>query len=65
MPGPEPKKRVKALQQPDGGILVPIARSHLKDMGIDPDSSSIEVNRYTYDSDRAEMRLRFYEEDDD
>ena len=65
MPGPEPKKRVKANQQPSGGVLVPIARSQLEEMGVDPDDPDLEVARYVYNSDRAEARLRFYEGGDD
>ena len=64
MPGPEPKQRVKATQQPSG-VLVPIARKQLEKMGIDPDHPRIEVNRQVFDSDRAECRLRFYEEEPD
>ena len=45
---------------------MPVSRSQLEDMGIDPDGD-LEVNRYVYDndSDRAEMRLRFYESSDE
>jgi len=68
MPGPDPKKRVTAnkVQGSAGGVLVPIAKSHLEMMGIDPDAD-IEVNRSAFDTDRTagEMRLRFYEVEDE
>lgn len=62
MPGPEPTEPVNAVQTDSSGagILVPIARSQLREAGIDPDAD-IKVNRFVYDSERAEMRLRFYE----
>lgn len=64
MPGPEPSKRVNVLQQ-DSGVLVPIARKQLIEMGVDPDDPDLEVNRNTFkNSDRSEMRLRFYNSDD-
>ena len=65
VPGPEPSKRAKVSQQ-EYGCLVPVSRSQLEDMGIDPDGD-LEVNRYVYDnnSDRAEMRLRFYDSSDE
>lgn len=64
MPGPEPKDRVKAVQQPDG-VLVPIARSQLIDMGVDPDDPDLEIARTIFDIDRSECRLRFYGDDPD
>ena len=68
MPGPDPKKRVTAnkVQGSSGGVLVPIAKSHLEMMGVDPDAE-IEVDRSAYDTERTagEMRLRFYEKDDE
>lgn len=58
---PEPKDRVKTYDQGDGrGHTVPISRSQLKEMGVDPDAE-LEVVRTPFaNSDRAEMRLRFY-----
>ena len=65
MTGKVPKKRVQAVSQGDDrGVLVPVSRSQLEEAGLDPDAA-IEVNRCVYDTDRAEMRLRFYEAEDD
>jgi Fe2+ transport system protein FeoA len=68
MPGPDPKRRVTAskVQGSAGSVLVPIARSHLEKMGVDPDAE-IEVDRRAYDTDRnaGEMGLRFYEVEDE
>jgi len=61
MPGPEPQKRVKAVQQ-ESGVLVPIARGQLEEMGLDPDDPDLEVARTIFDTNRAEARLRFYSE---
>jgi len=64
MAGKVEKDRVKAQSQGETrGVLVPLSRSQLKEAGIDPDAD-IEVNRYVYDTDRAEIRLRLYEEDE-
>lgn len=58
MPGKVPKRHVKAQSQGEGrGVLVPISRSQLEEAGVDPDEP-IEVNRYVYDTNRAEIRLR-------
>lgn len=48
-----------------GAVNVPIAKSHLVNMGIDP-KSEMEVSRTVLDTkrDAGEMRLRFYEEDE-
>lgn len=64
MGGKIPEKRVKAVSQGEGkGVNVPISAQQLRDAGVDPDAD-IEVNRYVYDTDRAEIRLRLYEQDD-
>lgn len=65
MGGRTPEKRVSAVSQGEGkGVNVPISASQLEEAGIDPDAD-IEVNRQVFDTDRAEMRLRFYEQEDD
>jgi hypothetical protein len=65
MPNKVSKRRVKAVSQGDNrGVLVPISRSQLEDAGVDP-NSDIEVNRYVYDTDRAEIRLRLFEQDEE
>lgn len=64
MPGKQPKRRVKAVSQGAGkGITVPISKSQIEEAGLDP-SEPIEVNRYVYDTDRAEIRLRLYPAED-
>jgi len=61
--GKIPEKRVNANSQGEGrGVLVPISRTQLEEAGVDPDGD-IEVNRYVYDTERAEIRLRLYEKD--
>jgi hypothetical protein len=63
MGGKIPKKRVKAVDQGEGrGKLVPISRSQIEEAGLDPDEP-LEVNRYVYDTERAEIRLRLYPAD--
>lgn len=64
MGGKPPKRTVNATSQGEGrGVNVPISAQQLREAGVDPDAD-LEVNRYVYDTDRAEMRLRFYEKDD-
>lgn len=65
MAGKVPEKRVSAVSQGEGrGVNVPISAQQLREAGVDPDAE-LEVNRYVYDTDRAEVRLRFYEQGDD
>lgn len=65
VPNNEPKRKVKAVSQGNRrGVLVPISRGQLEEAGLDPDSP-IRVNRHVYDTNRAEVRLRMenYEEE--
>lgn len=63
--GRPPSKRVtlQSLGENRGGT-VNIPKGMLAEMGLDP-NAEIEVHRQTFDTDRAEMRLRFYEVNDD
>jgi hypothetical protein len=65
MPNKISKRRVNAVSQGDNrGVLVPISRAQLEEAGVDS-NGDIEVNRYVYDTDRAEIRLRLYEQEEE
>lgn len=64
---PEPKTEVMANSQGEGrGVLVPVAASQLREIGLDPDQP-IRARRYIFDTDRGSVlfRMENVEEDDD
>lgn len=64
--GREPSTWTKAKSGPGAGqgVYPHVTRTMIREMGLDPDRE-LEVNRYVYDSERAEMRLRFRYADED
>ncbi|MDY6780775.1 MAG: hypothetical protein SV760_09610 [Halobacteria archaeon] len=60
---PEPKNRVKLMDLGDGrGKAIPITRSQIEDLGLDPDEA-IEASRSVLGDDA--IRSRLYAVDDD